>query len=158
MDKYILVDGHKRVQKKIEYTIDSNGCHVCVSHYKNESGYITIKRDGVLQYLHRYMYSLYHGELDEGEVIRHSCDNPSCINIDHLEVGTHTDNMRDMVTRNRSLVGERNNKSKLKEEDVIKIREMLKSNKYTQKEIADIFGITNQMVSNINTRKSWNHI
>jgi len=53
------------------------------------------------------------GSLARGEVVRHRCDNPRCINPVHLERGTQLDNVRDRVERDRSAKGERNGKSRL---------------------------------------------
>jgi hypothetical protein len=65
---------------------------------------------------HRYQYMRKHklqpSDLD-GLVIRHTCDNPRCINPAHLIVGTQSDNMRDKVERGRSNRGEKHYKSKL---------------------------------------------
>lgn len=70
---------------------------------KLPSGYGTIANPGESSwlYLHRLMYERYVGPIPEGLLIRHKCDNPPCSNPDHLETGTHADNMRDMVERGR---------------------------------------------------------
>ena len=47
----------------------------------------------------------YNGEITDGLVVRHTCDNRICVNPEHLEVGTHQDNMDDMVRRNRQAKG-----------------------------------------------------
>jgi len=51
---------------------------------------------------HRFAYQFYIGEIPPGNVIRHKCDNPSCVNPDHLEIGTPADNSKDMTNRGRS--------------------------------------------------------
>jgi hypothetical protein len=50
---------------------------------------------------HRYSYALYKGEIINGLHILHSCDNPKCVNPNHLRLGTHQENMKDMADRNR---------------------------------------------------------
>lgn len=50
---------------------------------------------------HRVVYEHHHGPLPEGMVVRHRCDNPPCVLIDHLEKGTRADNNRDALQRGR---------------------------------------------------------
>lgn len=47
------------------------------------------------------VWELLHGPVPKGKLIRHKCDNPPCVNPEHLEVGTQADNVDDMVTRLR---------------------------------------------------------
>ena len=53
--------------------------------------------------VHRLMWEMHNGPISDGLVVRHRCDNPPCINPNHLEIGTHGQNMQDMVDRGRSL-------------------------------------------------------
>ena len=64
-------------------------------------GYGTIKFERVFDYAHRVAYRLTYGEIPEGQVVRHACDNRRCCNPRHLSLGTHGDNMDDMVEHNR---------------------------------------------------------
>jgi uncharacterized protein (DUF433 family) len=60
------------------------------------------RRLGKCVYMHRVMFEAAFGPIPVGMVVRHKCDNPPCINPNHLEIGTQADNMRDMSERGRS--------------------------------------------------------
>jgi len=119
--------------KEIEYKIDSNNCWICTSHKANNCNgiaYPRVTRNGKVQTVAKFMFLKYKGQLPEGHLIRHKCDNPLCINPEHLETGTHEDNMRDKVERNRcaSLKGSDNPSAKLTEDKVLEIRKLLLNN------------------------------
>ena len=65
------------------------------------SGYGCLHYGGKLVYAHRLAYELAHGELLPGQVVRHTCHNPLCVNPAHLKAGTHADNMQDMARAGR---------------------------------------------------------
>ncbi len=87
----------------------------------------------------------------------HSCDNPPCVNPNHLREGTHQQNMDDAVKRNRFPKGEASYLAKLTNEKVIQIRELLKT-KITQTAIALQFGIDQSTVSYIKSGRNWRHV
>jgi hypothetical protein len=60
---------------------------------------------GVSMGVHRASYILHKGEIPEGMDVLHSCDNPRCINPDHLHLGDHRKNMDEMVERHRQSKG-----------------------------------------------------
>lgn len=107
---------------------------------------------------HRASYRIFRGKIKEGMFICHKCDNPPCVNPDHLYVGTPQDNSNDMVKRNRSLAGEKNYKSKLNDWQVIKIRELWDSGELSQRDLAIVFGVTKTSIVQIVKRNSWKHI
>lgn len=72
------------------------------------SGYGHIKAFGKFVGVHRLSFELYNGPIPAGAEIRHRCDNPVCINPDHLEIGSHLQNMRDMIDRGRRVQGKPN--------------------------------------------------
>lgn len=79
----------------------------CIDHGyagNKPQGYHQLRVKGKLRYVHRIAYADFHN-LEEGELpplIRHLCNNPRCINPQHLEAGTHQDNANDRVAAGRS--------------------------------------------------------
>ena len=89
---------------------------------KHQYGYgIFIVKNKSLR-AHRFSYELHKGPIPTGLVVLHSCDNPLCVNPDHLSVGTRGDNNRDAVSKGRNAFGERNGHAKLSAQDVEDIR------------------------------------
>lgn len=147
------------VSKEITYKVNSNGCWNCTSHSPNRDGYprILYKRKRI--YIHRYMYLTRIGPIPEGLVVRHKCDNPICINPDHLEIGTQADNIHDMIRRGRanfSQQGIKNPKARLTEKDVMDIRNRYRNGE-RQADIAKCFGISRYLVFDVIKRK-WKHL
>lgn len=69
---------------------------------KDSKGYGKVRRGGVLTGAHRYALSETLGRpIAPGRVVMHSCDNPSCINPQHLSEGTQSQNMRDCISKGR---------------------------------------------------------
>ena len=91
----------------------------------------------------------------------HSCDNPPCINPDHLRAGTQADNSADMVRRGRHYngdhKGEKNQGAKLTEEGVRKIRQAHADGE-RQKDIALRFGVCPDTIRVIVKRQTWQHV
>jgi hypothetical protein len=83
------------VERK-NWTVTDTGCWEYAGK-RNDRGY-GIARE---RRAHRISYEHHHGPVPAGLFVRHSCDNPPCVNPEHLQVGTHADNMRDMVQRRR---------------------------------------------------------
>lgn len=93
---------------------------------KNPHGYGIRQLSGRTLLVHRWAYCVHHGlALDdiEGLVVRHRCDNPSCINPQHLELGTQADNMQDKKARGRCIKGAAHHNTKLTPKQVQSIRE-----------------------------------
>ena len=145
--QYILDLGlpkhHNR--KPIEYEINNNGCWICVSHCKIND-YPRISLDNKLYRLHRLVYEFYHGELDNFFCC-HKCDNPSCINPNHLFIGTHADNMQDMTKKERF-------RSKLTAMNILYIRK----SKLPHPDLAKKFNVSRATISDIQLGKRWKHL
>ena len=80
------------------YVVSDRGCHEW-SRARDWRGYGRLRMKGRSPGAHRLAYELFVGPIPEGQVVRHRCDNPCCVNPDHLEVGTHVDNARDCIER-----------------------------------------------------------
>lgn len=98
----------------------------------------------------------------EGSVVRHKCDNPQCINPEHLELGTQADNIRDMNERGRqvNVHGVDSPHAKLKECDVVYIRQYAKAGcrKHGYSALARRFKVSDVMVRLIALGKQWKHL
>jgi hypothetical protein len=105
---------------------------------------------------HRFSYAAYKGEIATGMLVLHSCDNPLCVNPDHLRLGTNSDNTLDKVSRDRcnSSKGVANHFSKLNEHDV----RMIRSDQRRRGLIACKFGIAVSTVTKIKNRTLWRHL
>jgi hypothetical protein len=131
-----------------------NGCWEWIGYY-GSGGYGMMSRAGKNQRAHRISYEVYKGPIPKGMVVRHSCDNPACINPDHLTLGTQKDNVADREARGRRVVnGEAIGTSKLSEKDVLEIRASTESNDV----LAKRYGIDPSNVWLVRTGKSWRHI
>ena len=146
-----------RKRKPITWEENENGCWVCVSHSLDIWGYAQISINNKGKRVHRYLYEEYFGEIPEGLVVRHKCDNPACINPEHLELGTHQDNVNDKLSRNRQANGSKINTSKLTKEQVLKIREEYKEIKSSRK-LAKQYGVSKATILSIINRRIWKHI
>ena len=109
----------------------------------NHRGYGTINAGGPTpgsRLAHRVSWTLANGEIPDGLWVLHRCDVPSCVNPDHLFLGTHDANMEDMVAKGRSVHrhGERNPRAKLSDGDV----EFIRQSPESRFEIAAKFSIT----------------
>jgi len=149
--------------REITWVEDENGCHICTSHKHNTTGtgfkgYYFININGKHCRLHRYIYSkvyLNGSDIPKGMVVRHKCNNPFCINPDHLEIGTPADNVRDMIKSGRNSCGEKHPSSKLTEDQV---KEIFLNSTSIQAELAKRFGISHTVISLIKSGKIWKHI
>lgn len=124
-----------------------------------KGGYGAHRFNGKSLGAHRTSWTLFKGEIPIGMYVCHKCDNPGCVNPDHLFLGSAEDNNRDRAKKGRSddRHGEKHPCRKLTNETVLEIRKLWSSG-MKQKEIAKIYGIDNSAVSVIVNNKRWKHI
>lgn len=139
----------------------------CIEHGQKSGtkGYGSILVNGKTRIWHRVVYCKHHSislsEID-GLVVRHICDNPRCINPEHLVIGTQADNVRDKVERgrHRSPRGEASGKSKLTEEMVLRLRrEYVRGSKeFGTFALARKYGLSQSAVHKCIVGNTWSHL
>lgn len=128
----------------------------------NEHGYGTCcrKLNGQkLWLIHRWSWAIRNGKIPDEMSVLHRCDNPACVNPDHLWIGTMQDNTLDMVMKGRAnrSHGEKHFRHKVTESNVTEIRR-LSGIGISRRKIASIFGITHANVKNIVLRRTWRSV
>lgn len=131
---------------------DANGCWNWTEH-KDKKGYGRTTDASGEVLAHRLSYMEFIGPIPQGMHILHSCDNPSCINPDHLRPGTNAENHADKMLRGRQarLAGEENPRAKLTASDVVVIRTTVGTNK----SLAKTYGVTESNISAIRCGRTW---
>lgn len=118
--------------------------------YTDSNGYCQISIGGKETLVHRLAYQTWVGPLGKGEgyhgtVVRHKCDNPPCMNPQHLVAGTQTDNMRDMKTNGTS------NRPVLDAEKARAIRASTEGTKV----LAEMYAVTATTILGVRSGKTW---
>lgn len=98
----------------------------------------------------RVSYQLFIGPIENGLLVCHQCDTPSCVNPKHLFLGTHQENMIDMTEKGRQY-------SKLTPKDVLNLRSLWEKG-YSNSKLCEMFNLTSGCVSNIVHRRNWKHV
>lgn len=106
-------------------------------------------------YAHRLSYILHKGDIPKGMFILHSCDNPSCVNPDHLFLGTQMDNMKDMRTKDRGTQGDSHPNAIITKQIASSIREEYKKGGTSLSILGRKYGICFQHVHDIIKNKIW---
>jgi hypothetical protein len=131
---------------------DATGCWEW-QRSKNSAGYGTLTIKGRANYAHRWAFILGGGEIPAGHHVMHRCDNPACINPDHLTTGTRSDNMRDCHRKGRS----RMPPPKLTRMQVDRIRlDLLNGEAHAF--LASEYGVSVSQISRIRNRINWGDV
>lgn len=125
------------------FKVDSvTGCHVWQG--STVAGYGHLYVDGKLKLAHRVSWELAKGEIPEGLFVLHKCDNPPCINPEHLFAGTHEDNMKDMDAKGRR----RSRGSAIPIDKIEAAIVYWLTGQGTQEQAASFYGLSRPVVSN----------
>lgn len=151
----------ERLWSKVD---QSGGAHACWP-------YTTITRDtyAIIGYdtgdakwhgigAHCLAYILTYGPYPHGKIVRHTCDNKSCCNPEHLILGTHQDNMDDAAQRQRMSHGATHHKAKLTESDVQQIRSLYRKTHCSKTALARQFHVAHSTIRDILSYKIWKHV
>jgi len=141
-------------------SLEIGGCWLWLK-YRNLGGYgqLTYKNKRCLA--HRHSWESFNGEIPKDLDVLHKCDTPDCVNPDHLFLGTHQDNMEDMINKGRATkaTGEDCARSKLTRLEVKSIRDKYDAeDKYTQEVLAKEFGICRTTIGDIVNNRTWRNV
>lgn len=158
MSKFGKMNPIEYFWSKINKKSDSE-CWEWLGH-KDHHNYGIIAIDHKRYRAHRLSWMLVNGDIPDNKLVMHLCDNPSCVNPNHLKLGTQDDNMKDCKSKGRIVksIGENHGSAKLTEEQVIEIIKLLNSNKIKQSKIAKIYNVSEVAISRIKLGKVWKHL
>lgn len=135
---------------------DKSGCWLWVG-AKNTAGYGFFRMGRQQEGAHRAAFLLFKGDIPPGMCVCHSCDTPSCVNPDHLWLGSYFENIQDMIRKGRmgytGSPGIKNARAKLTPEQVQEIK--TKYLTQSQREIAREYGICKSTVGYIIRGETW---
>lgn len=138
----------------------NTGCWLWTGYFSGDYGFFYLKGKNV--YAHRFSYELSYGEIGVNMCVCHKCDNPSCVNPEHLFKGTQKENVQDCHKKRRNvttrLVGTKNPSSKLSEKEVLEIRYLYEAGKLDLKNDPIRFGVSRSLIEKIAYKKIWRHI
>jgi len=137
------------IETIIRLPLTENGCKIW-PFYKNRQQYGIVNFKGKNRKAHRLIYMfLKNPDLSDNLVVMHTCDNSSCVNIEHLKEGTVADNNLDMLNKGRNITfsGELHGMYLLSDEKVAKIKEDYATGKYTQRYLARQNGCSRAYIS-----------
>ena len=130
-------------------------CWECRSIALDSNGYPMLTIYGKQDRAYRHSYTFFNGKIPKDFVVRHTCDNRLCINPEHLILGSHADNVKDRVERNRSAKGINNGRSKLSEKDVL----LIFNDDITPKmHLANKFNVDPKAIRDIKNGKTWTYL
>lgn len=122
-------------------------------------GYGLMNVDGIVQKAHRVSWTIHNGAIPDGLMVLHRCDVRSCVNHNHLFLGTQTDNMQDMMAKGRGVTnprfGEQNKQSKLTASQVTEMRRLRSEFGTPYWKLAEMFGVVTMTAQRACVGTSW---
>ena len=136
----------------------SDGCWEWTA-FRKKNGYGYVRRGGKAMYAHRISWEMENGPIPNKMCVCHSCDNPACVNPEHLWIGTQAENLNDMRSKGRFNTigrsrGSAHRWAKIDENDVCEIRRRLLAGE-SMAQIARDFNVTRSAIYKIKCGKTW---
>jgi len=131
-----------------------SGCLECIARAIGKGGHVRMRIGKRSSFMHRFIYEQKIGPIPPGMCVCHRCDNPACINPDHLFLTTNRGNTADRHAKHRDAVGSRVGTSVLTESQVAEI----KRSREMGTALARRFGVSKSTISAIRTGKHWTHV
>lgn len=143
--------------------VDKRGEDECWewSRCKNAGGYGIIEVNKKVLRANRVSWVIENGEIPNGLIVCHKCDNPSCCNPSHLFLGTHFDNAMDRTAKGRgpSNFGNKNPRAKLNEHSVMLIKLLYRKEKdFNATALSKMFCCKASSIYDIVLGRNWKHI
>lgn len=145
----------ERFWSRVAITADDQRCWEWTG-CKGTRNYGMIKYEGKKTRSHKVAWYLTYGKYPD-LLLLHSCDNPSCVNPNHLREGTNADNTQDKVSRNRQAKGEKSGTAKLNTSSVRQIRQLLRDG-VRMTAIAKQFDVAPPTIRQIKLGRTWSHV
>jgi hypothetical protein len=140
--------------------VTESGCWIWMRGWDNSKGYGCIQYKGATRKAHRVSYEVFIGPISDGLHVCHNCDLPSCVRPDHLWLGTNLDNLLDKERKGRGNQprGVLTNRAKLTEHHIQYIRSAYSTGEAKQQQLADRFGVSQVLISQIILKKAWKYV
>lgn len=150
-----LVETEGERFERLTMPVPESGCLLWLGAV-DKDGYGKAKVGGKDVRAHRWSWLLHKGEITGGLHVLHRCDVPTCVNPEHLFLGTNVDNVKDKIAKGRDYKLPPQRKPKLTEEQVAEIRRL--RGKVRQIDLAAMFGVHHSQISRIQTGAFWRHL
>lgn len=138
----------EQLQAKIRANVELDGdCWIWQKSFGSH-GYGNIGTGGGRnETVHRVSHEVFNGEIPNGLIVLHSCDNRKCCNPAHLRAGTRVDNMNDALHR-----------SPIKRKLTLEEAQEIYDSKLSQRKLAELYGVSQRLIWNIKRGAAWQHM
>lgn len=147
--------------------IINGGCWHWIASLRGKSGYGAFKLDGKVVDAHRVSWIIHKGDIPDGMLICHTCDNRTCVNPDHLFLGTHEDNSKDAYNKGRVVLpsgvvfekGHQPANRALTDNQAIELKEAIaRRGRKPLRLLAKEMGLKYQLVKDVKNQRSYKEI